>query len=213
MYLLPQLNFKFDEFEPYINKEIMEIHYTKHHQTYVNNLNKILEVYDKTIFNKYNETTLAMYIHSFPKEIQSNLKNALGGHINHTLLWASLSNEDQTEYIKKLTPLFSSYFKSFDNTILLMQEMGNNFFGSGWVWLTVNPLNGALDLRTYKNQDCPLFENLYPLLGIDLWEHAYYLQYKNDKKSYLNNIFSIINWKYIFEFYESLMQIPSENSF
>lgn len=211
MYSLPQLHFKFNEFEPCINQEIMEIHYTKHHQTYLNNLNKILEAYDNTIFSKHNETTLAMYIHSFPKEIKSDLKNALGGHINHSLFWASLSTEDQTEYKKKLEPLFSVYFQSFDNTILLMQKMGSAFFGSGWVWLTVNPLNGALDIRTYTNQDNPLFENLYPLLGIDLWEHAYYLQYKNDKKSYLENIFTIINWKYIFEFYESLMQIPSEN--
>lgn len=211
MYTLPKLNFNFDAFEPYIAKDIMEIHYTKHHQTYLNNLNEIIKKYNKNIFEHFSETTLAIYINTFPEDIRQDLKNSLGGHINHTFFWSSLSLENQTEYKEKLTPLFTEYFGSFHNTILKMQEEGKKFFGSGWVWITVNPLNGSLEIRTYKNQDNPLFENLYPLLGIDLWEHAYYLQYKNDKSSYLQNIFNIINWKYIFELYESLVETNNNN--
>jgi Fe-Mn family superoxide dismutase len=204
MYHLPTLSFTFDAFEPIISKEIMELHYTKHHQAYLDNLNTIIQKYDPQIFENFNETTLAMYINAFPNDIRQDLRNALGGHVNHSFFWSCLSNHNTQEYKNKLEGIFAPHFGSVDKAITALEETGKKFFGSGWVWITVNPLNGSLDIRTYTNQDNPLFENLYPLLGIDLWEHSYYLQYKNNKNAYLKEITKLINWKYVYEFYQSL---------
>lgn len=212
MYKLPLLPFSLDYFQPIISKEIMDLHYNNHHKAYLDNLNEIIATYDPTLFDNVSETTLAMYINTFPLTIRQQLRNNLGGHINHSFFWLLLSKEDQTEYKAKLEPLFKEYFGSFDQAISEFEAEAKKFFGSGWVWMVYNPISENIEIRSYSNQDCPLFDNMYPLLGIDLWEHAYYLIYKNNKKAYIDNFISIINWKYVYELWQSYTENSYEGS-
>jgi Fe-Mn family superoxide dismutase len=195
MYTLPKLNFKFDALEPIISKEIMELHYQKHHQSYVNNINEIITKYDPNLFSITNETTLAMYINTFPIEIREEAKNNLGGHINHSYLWNQLSSEDTTIHKKALEPLIEKHYGSFDTLTQEIKATAKKLFGSGWVWACFNPLTEFIEVRAYQNQHCPFFENMFPLIGIDLWEHAYYLQYKSNKAEYIEKFMTIINWE------------------
>lgn len=203
MYKLPELPYALDALEPFISKEIMDIHYNKHHRNYLDNLNKIISTYDPTLFDAMSETTIAMYINTFPADIRQNLKNQLGGHVNHSFFWSLLSGENQTEYKKKIEPLFVEHFGSFDQAMNEFSDAAKKHFGSGWVWMTYNPISENIEIRSYQNQDSPLFENMYPLLGIDVWEHAYYLQYKSDKAAYVANFINVINWKYVYELVQS----------
>lgn len=203
MYILPELPFALNELEPFISEEIMNLHYNKHHRGYLDKLNSIIATYDPTLFDTMTETTMAMYINTFPMDMRQNLKNQLGGHINHSFFWALLSKNDTTEFKKFLEPIFVDQFGSFDQAMSEFKEIAKNHFGSGWVWFCYNPVSERLEIRAYNNQDCPLFDNMYPLFGIDLWEHAYYLQYKNDKINYIDNFIKIINWKHVSELFNS----------
>jgi Fe-Mn family superoxide dismutase len=211
MYIVPPLPFELDYLEPFISKEIMDVHYNKHHKGYVDKLNQIILSYDPTLFDVMNETTMGMYIQTFPVEIRQNLKNQLGGHINHSFFWGMLSKDDTSEYKKKLESLFNDQFGSFDQALAEFSDAALNHFGSGWVWFCFNPIAEKIEIRSYSNQDCPLFDHLYPLLGIDIWEHAYYLQYKNDKKTYIENFIKIINWKYVWELYSNYQENTDDN--
>lgn len=203
MYKLPELPYALDALEPVISKEIMDVHYNKHHRNYLDNLNKIISTYDPTLFDAMSETTIGMYINTFPADIRQNLKNQLGGHINHSFFWSLLSGENQAEYKKKVEPLFIEHFGSFEQAMSEFIDAAKKYFGSGWIWMTYNPISENIEIRSYQNQDSPLFENMYPLLGIDLWEHAYYLQYKSDRAAYIENFVNIINWKYVYELWQS----------
>ncbi len=203
MYILPELPFALNYLEPFINQEIMDLHYNKHHRGYLEKLNLIISTYDPTLFDSITETTMAMYINTFPIEIRQNLKNQLGGHINHSFFWALLSKENTSEFQKLLDPFFKEQFGTFEQALSEFKDAAKNHFGSGWVWFCYNPISENLEIRSYNNQDCPLFENMYPLFGIDLWEHAYYLQYKNNKIDYIDNFIKVINWKYVYELFSS----------
>ena len=210
MYKLPELPFKLNDLEPFISAEMIDLHYNKHHKSYLDKLNLIISTYDPTLFDAMSETTMAMYINTFPINMRQNLKNQLGGHINHSFFWALLSKNDTTEFQKLLEPIFIDQFGSFEQALTEFKEQAKNHFGSGWVWFCYNPVSENLEIRAYDNQNCPLFDNMYPLFGIDLWEHAYYLQYKNDKMQYVNNFINIINWKHVYELFTSYQDSHDE---
>jgi Fe-Mn family superoxide dismutase len=195
-YILPSLPYDLDGLEPYISKKILNLHYNKHHAAYVNNLNNAIQEFDPTLFESFNETTLAFYINAFPEPVREKIKNNLGGHINHSFFWNLLTKEDTSKSKKEITSLLEKSTGSLESIIEELKITGKTFFGSGWVWLVWNPLTESAEVRTYTNQDTPLFENMYPILGIDLWEHSYYLQYTNNKAEYIDQIIKIINWEY-----------------
>ena len=201
MFTLPQLPYSFDVLEPYIDAKTMEIHHDRHHKTYVDKLNAAVE---GTPFAKHSIYELLKNIDKVPKEIRTAVINHGGGHANHTLFWEIMSpngGEPTGELLEALEKTFGSFekFKELFSTKAL------NHFGSGWAWLIVTH-RGALDIITTMNQDSPLMDNHTPILGLDVWEHAYYLKYQNKRADYIQSFFAIINWDKVEELYKNAKQ-------
>ncbi|XP_047325458.1 superoxide dismutase [Mn], mitochondrial [Impatiens glandulifera] len=196
---LPDLPYDYSALEPVISAEIMQLHHKKHHQTYVTNYNNSLEQLHDAI-NK-GDTPKVL-------KLQSAIKFNGGGHVNHSVFWKNLApvREGGGEPPKgSLDLAIDADFGSLEDLIKKMNAEGAALQGSGWVWLGLNKELKRLVVDTTPNQD-PLVSkgaNLVPLLGIDVWEHAYYLQYKNVRPDYLKNIWNVINWKYASEVYEA----------
>ncbi len=194
-YKLPDLPYDFSALEPVISAEIMELHYTKHHQTYVNKLNEALDKYQEAEGKKDLATMIAL---------QKAIKFNGGGHVNHSIFWTNLApiGKGGGEHPKgDLAQAIKSAFESFDEFVEKMSKKAIDHQGSGWAWLGVNKDNGKLVIETCKNQNPASTRELIPLLGIDVWEHAYYLQYKNVRAEYVKNIWKIVNWKNVEERY------------
>lgn len=207
---LPELKYKFDALEPIIDKKTMEIHYKNHHSGYVNNLNQALLKIENNKENIIIDNDIEYFLKNLHKIDNQNInlkkiiKDNGGGHFNHTLFWNVIDpNYDKLNYknleiIKKV--IYN--FDSIENLKLKIIEFGIKRFGSGWVWLVLNNKNN-LEIISTPNQDNPLMYNyninnkIYPLMGIDVWEHAYYLKYQSQRAEYLKNIFNIINWNFV----------------
>lgn len=196
---LPKLTYSFNALEPYIDSMTMRIHYTKHHQTYVTNLNNALgdkKIPLETIFNNINE---------YPNVVRNNA----GGHYNHSLYWEILSPNPTKKVSAELSKEIDLQFGGLDSLQQKMNRMGLSLFGSGWVWLSVNEKN-QLAISTTQNQDNPLMKDMkvqgIPILGIDVWEHAYYLKHQNKRKDYLKDIWNVIDWRVISQKYEQAIQ-------
>ncbi|RMD67045.1 superoxide dismutase [Candidatus Pacearchaeota archaeon] len=193
---LPELPYAYDALEPYIDARTMEIHHTKHHQGYVNKLNAALEKHPE-LAEKSVEELLAQ-IESVPEDIQTAVRNNGGGHANHTLFWQILSPEKQepsgeiAEEIEKTFGSFDAFKQEFTNAAL-------GVFGSGWAWLVYS--DGKLEVIKTPNQDSPLMQGKTPILGIDVWEHAYYLNYQNRRNEYVEAFWNVVNWKKVNEFF------------
>lgn len=189
-FTLPALPYAFDALEPHIDKATMEIHHDKHHQAYVDGLNKALE--GKEDANLSLEEILAK-VSSYPPAVRNNG----GGHYNHSLFWTILSPEAQTTPDGDLAAAIDETFGSFDELKKKLKEAGATRFGSGWSWLVVDDA-GKLVVTSTPNQDNPLMDVAEvkgtPILGIDVWEHAYYLKFQNKRPAYLDEIFSVICW-------------------
>ena len=197
---LPALPYDFNALEPVISAKIMTLHYTKHHQTYVNNLNKALEQYAEA----ENKQDLPAMI-----ALQSAIKFNGGGNINHSIFWTNLAPENKgggEPPTAELATAIDQEFGSLQNLIDQLSAKSVAIQGSGWGWLGYNKAKNRLELATCDNQD-PLFsvKGLIPLLGVDVWEHAYYLQYENVRADYVKNIWKIVNWKNIQERYQKAM--------
>ncbi|XP_068634252.1 superoxide dismutase [Mn], mitochondrial-like [Aristolochia californica] len=196
---LPDLPYDYGALEPAISGEIMRLHHQKHHQTYVTNYNNALEQLEVAL-NKGDAPTVV--------KLQSAIKFNGGGHINHSIFWKNLIpvNEGGGEPPKgDLGVAIDKQFGSLEVLVQKINAEGAALQGSGWVWLALDKIQKNLLVETTANQD-PLVTksaSLVPLLGVDVWEHAYYLQYKNVKPDYLKNIWKVINWKYATEVYES----------
>nr|BAM68574.1 mitochondrial Mn-superoxide dismutase-1 [Spirogyra sp. KG0101]BAM68577.1 mitochondrial Mn-superoxide dismutase-1 [Spirogyra sp. KG0101] len=195
--VLPELPYEYSALEPVISGEIMEIHHSKHHKAYVTNFNAALEKYEE-----------AEKCEDFSAQIslQSALKFNGGGHINHSIFWKNLAPISQGGGelpTGSLASKIESDFGSVDKLIAEMNAAGTAVQGSGWVWLGLNKGKDRLAVQTTANQDPLVTTGLVPLLGIDVWEHAYYLQYKNVRPDYLKNIWKVVNWKDVGERYES----------
>ena len=192
-YSLPILQYSYDVAEPVIDSLTMEIHYTKHHKTYVDKLNSVIES-QKDLHNVDIIDILKNY-KSLSDDIKEIVINNGGGHLNHSQYWELFAETLHHEPMGELKDAINLEFDGFKNFLEKFINVGMNRFGSGWVWLIMN--NGKLDVISTANQDNPIMFNFTPIFGIDLWEHAYYLKYQNRRKDYLQNIMNILNWEVI----------------
>lgn len=198
-YTLPQLPYAYDALEPYIDKETMNIHHTKHHNTYVTNLNKALEGHDDLASKSVED--LISDLNAVPEEIRTAVRNNGGGHANHSLFWTLLSPNGGGEPKGALLDAINSKFGSFEKFKEQFAAAAAGRFGSGWAWLVVH--NGELEIMSTPNQDSPLSEGKKPVLGLDVWEHAYYLKYQNRRPEYISAFWNVVNWDEVEKLYEA----------
>lgn len=196
---LPQLPYEYNALEPHIDKETMNIHHTKHHNTYVTNLNAALEG-QEDLAGKSLEELLAN-IESVPENIRTAVRNNGGGHANHSLFWELLSPNGGGEPTGELAEAIAAKFGSFESFKEEFAKAATTRFGSGWAWLTVK--DGELELSSTANQDSPLMEGKTPILGLDVWEHAYYLNYQNRRPEYIASFWNVVNWDEVSKRYAS----------
>lgn len=197
---LPDLPYAYDALEPYIDKETMNIHHTKHHNTYVTNLNAALEGH-ADLQNKTLEELLSD-LDAVPEDIRTAVRNNGGGHYNHSLFWEMLSPNGGGEPKGELADEINKAFGSFDAFKEKFEQAAITRFGSGWAWLVVNK-NGELEVYSTPNQDNPIMNGDKPILGIDVWEHAYYLKYQNRRPEYVSNFWNVVNWDQVEKNYQA----------
>lgn len=196
VFTLPKLSYAYDALEPHIDKLTMEIHYSKHHQGYVNNLNKALETIDSSLVEKSkNLNTIFQSMNQFPESVRNNA----GGHYNHTLFWTLMKPNGGGQPKGKLGEAIKETFGSFDAFKKEFSDAAGKRFGSGWAWLVLS--NGKLVITSTPNQDNPLM-NLptivskgKPILALDVWEHAYYLKNQNRRADYIASFWNVVNWE------------------
>lgn len=199
-----QLDYQYNELEPYIDALTLETHYAKHLQTYVNNLNALLEGHDEIAKDKTLEDILSN-VNSIPESIRQGVINQGGGVANHNFYFSILSPNSKKAPEGKLLEAINNKFGSFEVMKDKISNLSIAHFGSGWGWLVIDE-NGELEIITTVNQNSPLSINKEPLLTIDVWEHAYYLKYKNLRAEYVKNIWNIIDWSKIENIYEGYVK-------
>ena len=190
-YKLPDLPYAYDALEPYIDAKTMEIHHSKHHQAYITKVNAALE---GTSFEDASIDELCRNLSDLPENIKGAVRNNGGGHFNHSLFWSVLSPTNESS--EPSVDLNKAIHDSFGSMESLKEEFSNaaaTRFGSGWAWL-IKEDDGSISISSTPNQDNPLMEGKTPILGLDVWEHAYYLNYQNRRPDYINAFFNIINW-------------------
>ncbi len=192
-YKLPKLPYKYDALEPHIDKRTMEIHYSKHHQGYVNKLNAAIAHYHD--LSEMSIEDLLRNIEKVPMKIRQAVINSGGGHANHTLFWNTMIS-DGTELSGKVAEALQTTFGSLKSAKEKFATTAKTHFGSGWAWLVVDDKK-KLQIYATKNQDSPLMKGHTPLLGLDVWEHAYYLKYQNKRGDYVDAWNNVVNWKQV----------------
>lgn len=189
-YTLPDLPYAYDALEPYIDEETMHLHHDKHHNTYVTNLNSAIEKYpelgEKTI------EELLSDMDAIPKDIKTAVRNNGGGHANHSFFWEIMAPNAGGEPTGEIKEAINEAFGDFSSFKEEFKKAAAGRFGSGWAWLVME--NGKLAITSTANQDSPLMEGKTPILGLDVWEHAYYLKYKNVRPDYIAAFWNVINW-------------------
>jgi Fe-Mn family superoxide dismutase len=188
---VPALPYSFDALEPHIDARTMEIHHDKHHAAYVTNLNKALEGHAD--LQKKSVEDLLRDIKNVPEDIRAAVQNNGGGHANHTLFWTIMSADGGGEPDGELADAIVDAFKSFSAFKEQLSDAAVKRFGSGWSWLSVG--NDGLKVHSTPNQDSPLMEGRTPILGLDVWEHAYYLKYQNRRPDYVGAWWNVVNWE------------------
>jgi superoxide dismutase, Fe-Mn family len=189
---LPKLSYAFNDLEPFIDAQTVEIHYTKHHQTYITNLLKALE--GQTTLQDLSAKNLLAQLNNVPESIRATVQNNAGGYVNHNLYWAIMSKNPQKEPTGKLLDAINTNMGGLDKLKTAINDAALKRFGSGWSWLVVNK-NNKLEIYSTPNQDSPIMKGDKPLLGVDVWEHAYYLKYQNRRNEYLENWWKVLDWK------------------
>lgn len=189
-YKLPDLPYAFDALEPHIDEETMKIHHGKHHNTYVENTNKALEGHED--LQKLSVDELVAKLDEVPEDIRTAVRNNGGGHSNHSLFWEVLSPNGGGEPTGELADAIKETFGSFDDFKTKLETAATGQFGSGWGWLVVE--NGELKVVSTPNQDSPLTDGQTPIFGVDVWEHAYYLNYQNKRPDYVKAVWNVVNW-------------------
>lgn len=187
-FTLPKLPYAYDALEPHIDARTMEIHHTKHHQTYTDNLNKALEGIDKD----YSIEEILADFSKFPEDKQTAIRNNGGGFYNHNVFWEILSPDGGGEPQGELKEAIEKEFESFDKFKEKFSDAAKTRFGSGWAWLVIK--DGKLEVTSTPNQDSPLTEGKEVIIGLDVWEHAYYLNYQNKRPDYIEAFWNIVNW-------------------
>jgi superoxide dismutase, Fe-Mn family len=190
-YELPPLTYPFNALEPHIDAKTMEIHHDKHHQAYITNANKALEGHPDLAAKPVDE--LLADLNKVPESIRTVIRNNAGGHSNHTFFWKIIGPNAGGAPNGKLAEAINSTFGSFDQFKEELQKAGVGRFGSGWAWLVVNK-EGKLQITSTANQDTPISEGLKPVIGVDVWEHAYYLLYQNRRPDYIKAWWNVVNW-------------------
>lgn len=200
-YTLPPLPYSFGALEPYIDAKTMEIHHDKHHQAYITHLNAALE--NRPELQKKSLEDILMHLQDVPEDIRTAIRNNGGGTFNHDLFWLMMSPKGGkpkgyvVDAIKKQFGSFEAFQEKFNGE-------AKTRFGSGWAWLCFNR-EGELVVNSTANQDSPLSEGMYPLLGLDVWEHAYYLKYQNRRPDYITAWWHVVNWEYVEERFRGLV--------
>lgn len=186
---LPELKYAYDALEPHIDKETMEIHHTKHHQAYIDKYNAAVEgkdLADKDIYE------VIKNLNEVPEDIRTTVRNNGGGYLNHNIFWEILGPDKGGEPTGELAEKINEAFGSFEDFKKKFEEAGAGQFGSGWAWLVKD--GDKVDIVKTANQDNPITDGKYPIMGVDVWEHAYYLKYQNKRPDYLKNIWNVIDW-------------------
>ena len=194
---LPKLQYNYDSLEPFIDAKTMEIHYSKHHKTYVDKLNAALEKHPELQKKKVEE--LLMDLSKVPEDIRTPVKNHGGGHFNHSFFWQILKKG--TKCKGEIEKAIIKKFGSFEEFKKQFSDKATALFGSGWTWLVMNNKK-ELEIMQTSNQDTPISQGKKPLIALDVWEHAYYLKYQNRRAEYIEAFFSVINWDKVNEFFK-----------
>jgi Fe-Mn family superoxide dismutase len=197
---LPALPYAHDALEPYIDAQTMEIHHGRHHATYVNNLNAALESH--TALAEKSIEDLLRNIDQVPESIRTAVRNNGGGHANHSLFWQIMSQNGGGEPSGELANAINQAFGSFDRFKEEFTKAATTRFGSGWAWLVVKK-DGSLAVTSTPNQDSPLMDGDTPILGLDVWEHAYYLKYQNKRPEYIKAFWNVVNWDEVAKRYQA----------
>lgn len=200
---LPQLKYDYNALEPYVDGLTMTIHHTKHHQTYINNLNAALEKYPE--FADKDVKELLTNLDALPQDIKQPVINNGGGHYNHSLFWNMMTPNGSGKPSGNLEEAINKKFGSFENFKDVFAKAAATRFGSGWAWLVVNS-QGELEVMSTPNQNNPISEGLIPVLGLDVWEHAYYLKYQNKRPEYVTNWWNVVNWDEVNRLYNEAIK-------
>jgi Fe-Mn family superoxide dismutase len=198
-YELPKLLYPYNALEPYIDARTMEIHHTKHHQAYINNVNGALEKYPD--LQKHSVEDLIRNLASVPEEVRTKVRNNGGGHANHSLFWQLMGPGKGGQPTGELATAITSTFGGFDKLKDIFAKAAMDRFGSGWAWLVVDA--GKLAVVSTANQDSPIMEGKKPILGLDVWEHAYYLLYQNRRADYVSAWWNVVDWNKVTDLYRS----------
>ncbi|MBV9673465.1 MAG: superoxide dismutase [Verrucomicrobia bacterium] len=198
-YELPPLPYPFDALEPHIDAKTMELHHDKHHQTYITNANNALKDYPDLAAKPVDE--LLANINAVPEAIRTTIRNNAGGHSNHSFFWVIMGPNAGGAPTGKLAQAIDSTFGSFDQFKEKLNAAAAARFGSGWAWLVAGQ-DGKLEIISTANQDSPIMDGLKPILGIDVWEHSYYLKYQNRRPEYLKAWWSVVNWDAVAQNYQ-----------
>ena len=191
---LPPLPYDYAALEPYIDQQTMHLHHDMHHGTYVKNLNAALEKYPNLQSKSPDE--LLRDLSAIPEDIRTAVRNNGGGHVNHTMFWKIMKPKGGGEPSGKIADVIKKTFGSFKDFQTKFNDAGAKQFGSGWVWLAAKP-SGEMQIITTPNQDNPISQGLFPIMGNDVWEHAYYLKYNNRRPEYLQAWWNVVNWEEI----------------
>ncbi len=203
MYTLPQLPYAYNALEPHIDARTMEIHHTKHHQTYVDKLNAAVEKYPE--LQAMSVEDLLMNMSKVPAEVKTAVQNHGGGHANHSLWWTILTAQSSMKPEGSLAGEIDKSLGGFDKFAEEFNTAATNRFGSGWAWLVVSK-EKKLQVVSTANQDSPLMEGHMPILGLDVWEHAYYLNYQNRRPDYIKAFWNVVNWAEVNRRFEAAMK-------
>lgn len=196
-YKVPLLNYGHSALEPYLDGRTMEIHHGKHHAAYVANLNSALESYPE--LQKKSPTELLKMLDQIPEKIRTQVRNHGGGHVNHSLFWQVMKPKGGGEPEGQIGDKIKSAFGDFKTFKEEFSKAAVGVFGSGWAWLVYS--KGEVQIITTANQDSPLSQGMVPLLGVDVWEHAYYLKFQNRRGDYVNSWWNVVNWHMVGSFY------------
>lgn len=202
---LPSLHYDYGALEPYIDAQTMEIHHTKHHQTYVNKLNEALEKYPELRDQSADEllVKLGEMSDDIPEEVHEAIRNHGGGHANHSLFWLLMKKNGGGVPAGPLGDEIKAQFGSFEAFQSEFNDAAKSVFGSGWAWLVLEQ-SGNLAIGSTANQDSPWMGGLIPLMGLDVWEHAYYLQYQNRRPDYISAWWHVLDWEMVQDRFESV---------
>lgn len=201
-YTLPPLPYKTGDLEPYIDAMTMEIHHDRHHQAYINKLNAALEGHPE--LQKKSLVALLSDLNALPENVRTAIRNNGGGNFNHTMFWTLMKPNGGGRPNGKVGQEINKVFGSFDAFQEKFNATAKTVFGSGWAWLCIDK-SGKLVIVPTVNQDCPISDGLHPIMGLDVWEHAYYLQYQNRRPDYINAWWHVINWDQIEQNYRAIL--------